>query len=191
MAEGKTMALVMCSTRTPRLNPFIAAYVLDQLAPLLAGTAVAAIDTIDLADQQLPFYDEPVLPACLPGADPTPHALRPRAHAPLYNWSVPAVLKNALDFLFHEWKGKPAGIVSYGFRRGDTEGDMAAAHLQDVLTGLRMRPAPTAPGLITTAIMIAACTESGRVSEYDRTRWRDAGVEDQLKAMARELLQGL
>ena len=35
-----------------------------------------------------------------------------------YNWGYPAALKNAIDYLYHEWKGKPAAIISYGTRGG-------------------------------------------------------------------------
>lgn len=45
-----------------------------------------------------------------------------------YNWGYPAALKNAIDYLYHEWKGKPAAIVSYGTRGGGK----AAAQLQQV-----------------------------------------------------------
>jgi NAD(P)H-dependent FMN reductase len=33
---------------------------------------------------------------------------------PEYNYGFNAPLKNALDFLHHEWAYKPAGLVSYG-----------------------------------------------------------------------------
>ena len=44
-----------------------------------------------------------------------------------YNWGYPASLKNALDYLYHEWTGKPAGIISYGGHGG---GKAAAQLLQ-------------------------------------------------------------
>lgn len=37
---------------------------------------------------------------------------------PQYNWGIPAALKNAIDFLYHEWTGKPAMVVSYGGHGG-------------------------------------------------------------------------
>lgn len=199
MAAGKKIALVTCSTRAPRLNPYITRYVHDRIAPLLPGVT---IDTVDLADQKLPLYDEPAIPVQLPAADPTPHY----AHAhtrrwsavvaqydafvfvtPQYNWSVPAGLKNALDFLFHEWTGKPAAVVSYGGHGGGK----AAAHLRDILNGLRMKPVAAAPALTTTVSMLAPSAELGAVGEDAEKRWKDAGVEEQLEAMARELLQAL
>jgi NAD(P)H-dependent FMN reductase len=54
---------------------------------------------------------------------------------PQYNWSFPASIKNAIDYLYHEWKGKPAVIVSYGGHGGGK----AAAQLHQVLLGIRMR----------------------------------------------------
>ncbi|GAA1269963.1 hypothetical protein GCM10009609_36280 [Pseudonocardia aurantiaca] len=37
---------------------------------------------------------------------------------PEYNHSVPAALKNAIDYLFAEWNDKAAGFVSYGVHGG-------------------------------------------------------------------------
>src|SRR2546426_8679304 len=34
--------------------------------------------------------------------------------SPEYNHGIPAALKNAIDFLFAEWKNKATGFVSYG-----------------------------------------------------------------------------
>ena len=62
---------------------------------------------------------------------------------PQYNWGYPAVLKNAIDYLFNEWKGKFATVVSYGGHGGGK----AAAQLKQVLNGVRMNVADTMPGL--------------------------------------------
>jgi NAD(P)H-dependent FMN reductase len=63
---------------------------------------------------------------------------------PQYNWGYPAPLKNALDHLYREWRGKPALIVSYGGHGGGK----CAVQLRQVLDGLKMRTVPTMPGLI-------------------------------------------
>ena len=54
---------------------------------------------------------------------------------PQYNWGYPAVLKNALDFLYREWNDKPVTFATYGTHGGS----QAAAQLQGVLAGLHMR----------------------------------------------------
>ncbi|GAB2806261.1 NAD(P)H-dependent oxidoreductase [Lentzea nigeriaca] len=82
----------------------------------------ASFELIDLADVNLPFLDEPV-PALF-GEYAHDHT---RAWAsvvasydgfvfitPEYNHSFPAVLKNALDYLYAEWNDKAAGFVSLG-----------------------------------------------------------------------------
>jgi len=106
---------------------------------------------------------------------------------PQYNWSVPASLKNALDFLFHEWRGKPAGIVSYGGHGGGK----AAAHLREILQGLRMRPVPTAAALVTTRTTLDECLQQGRVSETQVAACREAGVEEAVRRMFEEILEAL
>ena len=59
-----------------------------------------------------------------------------RSTTPQYNWSLPASLKNAIDYLFNEWKGKPGLIISYGGHGGGK----CAAHLNEIMQGIRMRP---------------------------------------------------
>jgi NAD(P)H-dependent FMN reductase len=62
---------------------------------------------------------------------------------PQYNWGYPAILKNAIDYLFNEWKGKGALIVSYGGHGGGK----AAAQLRGVLEGCRMSVVESMPRL--------------------------------------------
>lgn len=51
--------------------------------------------------------------------------------SPQYNWGVPAPLKNALDHLFHEWAGKPVGLITLGGRGGTK----VEASLRSILGG--------------------------------------------------------
>ena len=62
---------------------------------------------------------------------------------PQYNWGYPAALKNALDHLYREWRGKPAVIVTYGQRGGGK----CAKQLRQVADGLHMRTVGVMPGL--------------------------------------------
>lgn len=55
--------------------------------------------------------------------------------SPEYNYSYSPALKNAIDYLHAEWRGKPVGTVSYGGISGGTRGVVA------------MRPVELAVGL--------------------------------------------
>ncbi|OSC96688.1 flavo protein [Trametes coccinea BRFM310] len=200
---SRTIAVVTCSTRRPRLNPFVSAYVHQILAAAAASTSPSvSVELLDLADQALPLYDEPAVPAKLPPADPTPHYAHQHTRAwsatarrydafvfvtPQYNWSIPASLKNALDYLFHEWTGKPAAIVTYGTRGGVK----AADHLRTVLLGLRMSPVPTSVALLAHEIDIAACEQRGSLPSDLVDAWRLAGQEDNINALFSQLLKAL
>lgn len=224
----KRVAIVTSSTRTPRLNPTITQYVYDVLSadPTIPTAKHSSpsneidsdprhitLEILDLAEQSLPLYNESIIPVNLPASDPTPHYTQPHTRAwsgvvstfdafifvtPQYNWSIPASLKNALDYLFHEWKNKPAGIVSYGLKGGGK----AAEHLRGVLTGLRMRVVGTAPGLVVrfTGLPVghgqgnSPCNGSDgeeevvRLDERDVDGWRDAGVEGMMRNLGMELV---
>jgi len=137
------VAVIIGSTRPARICPGIAHWTREALmqdSPL-------RYDVIDLADVDLPFLDEPLKPA-----------LRDYEHEhtkawgslisgyqgfvfvfPQYNWGYPAPLKNALDFLYYEWRGKPAASVTYGTRGGGKGADQ----IHQVFEGLHMRPLET------------------------------------------------
>lgn len=54
-----------------------------------------------------------------------------------YNYSMPAPIKNAIDYLFVEWQNKPLGIVSYG---GISGGLRSSQMLKQVVTTMNMMP---------------------------------------------------
>ena len=56
---------------------------------------------------------------------------------PEYNHGYTAPLKNAIDYLIHEWAWKPVGLVSYG---GLSAGTRATQLLKPVLSDLKMLP---------------------------------------------------
>jgi NAD(P)H-dependent FMN reductase len=139
---------------------------------------------IDIAALNLPLLDEPVIPAKVPSPDGYEHE-HTQAWArvvaaldgfvfvtPQYNWGIPAGLKNAIDYLFNEWKGKPAMIVSYGGHGGGK----SAAQLQSVLGGsIRMRVVEETVNLSFPdrefAAMAAAGKELGLDAGDDRGVW--------------------
>jgi NAD(P)H-dependent FMN reductase len=100
-------------------------------------------ELLDLAAFDLPMFDEPEPP--MTGRFVHPHtAAWSRTVAgfdafvfvtPEYNRSIPGALKNAIDFLYHEWNDKVAGFVSYG---ADAGGARAVEHLRVVMGELRV-----------------------------------------------------
>ena len=80
---------------------------------------------LDLRDYPMPFFDQPVSPAT-PGRPPYDNVVVKKWTAaialsdgfifvtPEYNYGPPAVLKNAIDWVYPEWNRKAAGFVSYG-----------------------------------------------------------------------------
>jgi len=99
------------------------------------------VDFVDLLELDLPLLDEPNHPSQQKYLKPHTIAWSERVAAadafvfvtPEYNSSYSPALKNALDYLFHEWDLKPAGFVCYG---GASSGTRAVAALMPVTAAL-------------------------------------------------------
>jgi NAD(P)H-dependent FMN reductase len=84
---------------------------------------------VDLRNYPMPFFDQPVSPAT-PGRPPYENDVVKRWTAAIaqsdafvfvtseYNYGAPAVLKNAIDWVYPEWNRKAVGFVSYGSAMG-------------------------------------------------------------------------
>jgi NAD(P)H-dependent FMN reductase len=107
------------------------------------------VDLVDLAELALPFMDEPNHPRLRAYVHQHTRAWSGRVDAadafvfvmPEYNYGFSAPLKNAIDYLHHEWAYKPLGLVSYG---GVSAGTRAAQMIKQVVTTLHMMPLNTA-----------------------------------------------
>lgn len=118
-----------------------------QVAEWLFGIARkrkdAKVELLDLAKIKLPFLDEPQSPMHRAYTKPYTKQWSKVIDAsdgfvwvtPEYNHSVSPVLKNAIDFLYHEWNWKPVALASYG---GGAGGSRAAEHLRAVAGELKM-----------------------------------------------------
>jgi NAD(P)H-dependent FMN reductase len=103
------------------------------------------VELIDLADFNLPIYDEPIHPAQQKYEHTHTKAWSKSVAAadayvfvtPEYNYSPPPSLVNALDYVYKEWNYKPCGFVSYGGVSGGLR-SVQAAKLQ--ITTLKMMP---------------------------------------------------
>lgn len=103
------------------------------------------VEFVDLAEVALPFLDEPEHPRLARYVhqhtkDWSATIDRGDAYVfvtPEYNHGPSAVLKNALDFLHHEWLYKPLGFVSYG---GIAAGARSVQILKQFVLPLKMTP---------------------------------------------------
>jgi NAD(P)H-dependent FMN reductase len=104
------------------------------------------IDVADLAEVDLPLLDEPNHPRLHRYTHQHTIDWSQRVTAadaivfvtPEYNHGYPATIKNAIDYLHHEWFDKAVGFVSYG---GVAAGTRAQQQLKQVVTVLKMVPA--------------------------------------------------
>lgn len=133
--------IIIASTRPGRKGPAIASWVYDAAKKHEAFN----VELVDLAVINLPFLDEPNHPRIKQYTQPHTKAwsrLIDAADAVVivtaeYNYSFPAPLKNALDYLYNEWNYKPVAFVSYG---GISAGTRAVQMLKQVVTTLKMMP---------------------------------------------------
>lgn len=136
-----TLQTIICSTRPGRVGPSVAQWFHD--FAVKHGGFDARL--IDLADFNLPVYDEPRHPrlqqyehehtrqwsASVAAADAYVFV------TPEYNYSPPPSLINALDFVYKEWNYKPCGFVSYG----GVSGGLRAVQMERLMvTTLKMMP---------------------------------------------------
>lgn len=149
----KTIAIILGSSRPTSAGRALFNH-LKQLAPQVQPELNFTF--LDLATYQLPFFAETLPPMAndhrqLPAKQQ--QWLTDMAQAdgyviltPEYNHAMPAVLKNALDFLAFEGQRKPVKLVSYADNmRG---GQFGAASLVPVLQrlGMLVLPKPTPIG---------------------------------------------
>jgi NAD(P)H-dependent FMN reductase len=133
--------IIVASTRPGRVGLPVARWFREQAA----GYDRFDLEWVDLAEWNLPFMNEPHHPRLRQYThDHTRRwsALIDPADAfvlvmPEYNHGFTAPLKNAIDYLVHEWTYKPVGFVTYG---GVAAGTRAMQLLKPVLVGLKMTP---------------------------------------------------
>ena len=112
------LAVIIASTRPGRMGPGVAKW-FEEVAQEYGKFDV---DMIDLAEVDLPMFDEPQPPMFdkYEQAHTKEWAARiAKANAfvivtPEYNFFAPPALVNAADFLHKEWKYKPVAFVGYG-----------------------------------------------------------------------------
>jgi NAD(P)H-dependent FMN reductase len=112
------IGIILSTTRAGRFADKAAAWLLEQVAARNDLT----FEIVDLRDYPLPFYDEPKSPLWEPAQDEVARRFASNIESfdgyifvtAEYNHSVPAVLKNAIDYVAHVFARKPAAYVGYG-----------------------------------------------------------------------------
>lgn len=134
--------VILGSIRDNRFGEKPARWIFDVLKKHKDITA----EFLDLRDFPLPMFDEPIPPAANNGtykhkkakvwADKIDEADGYIIVTPEYNRGTSSALKNAIDYVYHEWNKKPVAFVSYG----SIGGARAVEQLRTTAIELQMAP---------------------------------------------------
>lgn len=140
----KKILVIMGTTRQNRASEGVTQWVMKNLP----ATKNTQFELVDLRDWPLPFFDEPMPPLASQGKYTNELGRKWGEKAQEadgflivtgeYDHSIPAVLKNALEWWYPGWVNKkPVAFVSYG---AASAGVRAVEHLRQVAVELRMIP---------------------------------------------------
>ncbi|CCK73611.1 flavin-dependent quinone reductase NDAI_0G06280 [Naumovozyma dairenensis CBS 421] len=150
---AKKIGVIMGSTRNPRACPLFTNFIIDIIkttnpSAILDKKNKVSLEIVDLNDFALPMLNETIPPLLIKNSSNYDHSHTKKWSekistfdgfiivSPQYNWGYPAVLKNAIDYLCHEWFEKPVMIVTYGGYGGNKCNEQLTQVLRD---GLRMK----------------------------------------------------
>ena len=141
------IAIIIGSTRPGRKGETVAKWVYD----IARERSDAEFELVDIKDFDLPLLDEPMSPVM--GQYSRRHTETWSAKiasfdayvfvTPEYNHATSGALKNAIDFLYHEWVNKAAGFVGYG----GASGTRAVENLRLVMGELQVADVKAQVGL--------------------------------------------
>lgn len=150
----------------------------------------AEIEVIDLNDYPMPFFAEAVSPRYNLNRTVDPEVQkfldamnRQDAYVFVtaeYNHSIPAVLKNAFDYMTWEMQRKPAAIVSHG----TVGGARAAMHLKEIISEGQAVPIPKA---VAFPHMSGVIDEEGNITD-EELKANPYGPQAAVQGMLEELL---
>ena len=161
------LQIIIGSTRPGRMSDRVAKWVNQQ------ATSVNGITTeiVDLADYDLPFFDEAISPRYNPNREPNEVAKQWLAKlseadsyifvTPEYNHSTTGVLKNALDYVDYQFTHKPAAVVSHG----SVGGARGAEQLKLILLELGLAVIPPAVAFVGILGMNPVIEENGDLQQ--------------------------
>jgi len=154
-SSPKHIGIIIGSTRPNRVGKQVAEYVKSLLETETKGEDSPILTLVDIADFNLPVFNEPILPAMVPAQGQFQHEHSKAWSAEIgkydgyvfvtaeYNYGLPGGTKNAIDYLYNSWIGKPVLIISYGIKGGL----IASAALKQTLEGMHLQVVATSPAL--------------------------------------------
>ncbi|KAH7325641.1 putative NAD(P)H-dependent FMN reductase LOT6 [Stachybotrys elegans] len=184
------IALVNGSLRSPQVGSSVTSWVHDVLKSKTPSGV--EIEAIAIKDFNLPVFDEAVMPASVSATTPFEHEHSKKWSAaiasyqgyifvvPEYNGSLAGGTKNAIDYLYTEWPGKPIAVISYGVQGGARANEHFSWLLEFIMklkvveTKVKL---PFAPAEIGHSV-------SGTLGEQTQKDWAESGKKEEvLKAL--------
>jgi NAD(P)H-dependent FMN reductase len=136
------ISVIVASTRQGRFSEKPAQWIFKHLKQRDVDARL-----LDLRDFPMPFFDQ-AMPPAMPGRPPYENEIVRKWTAaidasdgfifvtPEYNYGPPAVLKNAIDWVYPEWHRKAAAFVSFG----GVGGARAVQQLRETAIELQLAP---------------------------------------------------
>lgn len=216
MSPTKSIAVVITSNRGLRIGPAVASVISRIISPALTSkdnnnAKNITLTTVDLKSFNLPVFADPLPPKLLSvksnsnsngTGTGTASAQHPAGLAwtteitrhdgyifviPEYNYGMSGATKNAIDYLYHGFVGKPVMVVSYGGQGGK----LANEQVRGVLGGMGLKvvdkkvelawPAPAGwqGGIVPDA---KKAVFEGKLGEDSEVDWVETRAGDVLEA---------
>jgi NAD(P)H-dependent FMN reductase len=140
--------IIIASTRPGRIGDKVGAWI----AEYAVKNSQFEVSVSDLKEMSLPLFDEPGHPMAAVYQNAHTKVWSAKVAAadafiivtPEYNYTMPPSLLNAIDYLHHEWKYKPAAFVGYGA----TGAVRAIQTAKLIVANLSVMPIPAAVNLM-------------------------------------------
>lgn len=197
----KKIGIIIGSTRQNRIGDKVSALVksvLEESASDKTLTSPPILSLVDIASFNLPPFDEDIMPAMVPAQGQFAHEHSKLWSAEIgkydayvfvtaeWNFGLPGVTKNAIDYLYNTWIGKPVMIVSYGIKGGQSasdslKGTLEGMHLQvvDTRVSLTFPDADPTQHYMSPGLMAAI---GGKLIDPVADKWKKESKDEFLKA---------
>ncbi|CZT48919.1 related to flavoprotein [Rhynchosporium secalis] len=194
---AKKIGIIIGSTRPNRIGDKVAALIKSILTESNSDPTLS-FHLVDIADFNLPIFNEAIMPAMVPAKGEFVHAHSKAWSAEIaqytgyvfvtaeWNFGLPGGTKNAIDYLYHAWIGKPVVIVSYGIMGGMSANEslkrtLEGMHLQVVDTRVSLTFPGADPANHNMSPGLLGAIE-GKLIEPVVEKWKVEAKDDLLKA---------